>query len=100
MRTGSRQEAGKLPAGEHTVEVHAVSGDSHSLPVFYEVVGSGAASAANGIPPSVIGLVALVALAWVGSLVLIRYRSDEQIEGMLPSFTGRKKQPIDAEIVE
>ena len=93
-------DPGKLPAGEHTVEVHAVSGDSHSLPVFYEVVGSGAASAANGIPPSVIGLVALVALAWVGSLVLIRYRSDEQIEGMLPSFTGRKKQPIDAEIVE
>ena len=93
-------DPGKLPAGEHTVEVHAVSGDSHSLPVFYEVVGSGAASAANGIPPSVIGLVALVALAWVGSLALIRYRSDEQIEGMLPSFTGRKKQPIDAEIVE
>jgi subtilisin family serine protease len=93
-------DPGKLPAGAHTVEVHAVSGDSHSLPVFYEVVGSGAASAANGIPPSVIGLVALVALAWVGSLALIRYRSDEQIEGMLPSFTGRKKQPIDAEIVE
>ena len=63
-------------------------------------MGTDSGSSENGIPSSVIGLVALVALAWVGSLALIRYRSDEQIEGMMPSFMNRKKQVIDAEILE
>ena len=80
--------------------MHAVSGEDHSLPVFYEVMGTDSGSSENGIPSWVIGLVALVALAWVGSLALIRYRSDEQIEGMIPSFMNRKKQAIDAEILE
>ena len=90
----------ELAFGTHTVEVHAVSGGDHSLPVFYEVMGTDSGSSENGIPSWVIGLVALVALAWVGSLALIRYRSDEQIEGMIPSFMNRKKQAIDAEILE
>ncbi|PDH25663.1 MAG: hypothetical protein CND84_00915 [Marine Group II euryarchaeote MED-G35] len=90
----------KLSGGNHTIEVHAVSGDFHSLPVLYEVAGAGSGSSANGIPSWVIGLVALVALAWVGSLVLIRFRSDEQIEGMMTSFMNRKEQVIDAEIIE
>jgi serine protease AprX len=90
----------KLTDGKHTIEVHAVSGDSHSLPVFFEVTGLGSGSSANGIPPAVIGLVALVASAWIGSLVLIRYRSDTQIEGMLSSFGSRNNQVIDAEIID
>jgi hypothetical protein len=90
----------KLPPGQHIVEVHAVSGSSHSLPVFFEVVGSGSGSSANGIPPAVVGLVALVASAWIGSLVLIRYRSDDQIEGLLSSFGRQQNQVIDAEIIE
>ena len=90
----------KLSGRNHTIEVHAVSGDFHSLPVFYEVAGAGSGSSVTGIPSSVIGLVALVALAWVGSLVLIRFQSDEQIEGMMASFTNRKEQVIDAEIIE
>jgi serine protease AprX len=90
----------ELAIGTHTVEVHAVSGGDHSLPVFYEVMGTDSGSSENGMPSWVIGLVALVALAWVGSLALIRYRSDEQIEGMIPSFMNRKKQAIDAEILE
>ncbi len=93
-------DSDKLPHGNHTIEVHAVSGDFHSLPVFYEVAGYGSGSSANGIPSSVIGLVALVALAWVGSLVLVRFRSDEQIEGAMASFMNRKEQAIDAEIIE
>ena len=90
----------KLPIGQHTVEVHAVSGGSHSLPVFFDVVGAGSGSSTNGIPPEVVGLVALVAFAWIGSLVLIRYRSDDQIEGLLSSFKRQQEQVIDAEIVE
>jgi len=90
----------ELPSGNHIIEVHAVSGGAHSLPVFYEVMGSGSALSDNGLPSWVIGLVALVALAWVGSLVLIRYQSDEQIEGMMSSFMNRNKQVLDAEIIE
>ena len=90
----------KLPPGQHIVEVHAASGSSHSLPVFFEVVGSGTDSSANGIPPAVVGLLALVASAWIGSLVLIRFRSDDQIEGVLSSFGRQQNQVIDAEIIE
>jgi len=90
----------KLPSGTQTVEVHAVSGDSHSLPVFFEVVGSGSDASADGVPSYVIGLVALVALAWVGSLVLVRFRSDDQIEGILHSLGNRGEQAMDAEIIE
>ena len=36
----------ELSEGQHIVEVHASSGDSHSLPVFYEVTGRG-----EGNPP-------------------------------------------------
>jgi len=92
-------DPGKLDNGEHSIEVHAVSGGSHSLPVFFEVFGSGGDTSSNGIHPAVIGLVALVASAWMGSLVLIRYRSDDQIEGMISSVTKRG-QAIDAEIVD
>ena len=90
----------KLSTGKHTIEVHAVSGSSHSLPVFFEVDVSGSESSANGIPPAVIGLVTLVASAWIGSLVLVRYRSDDQIEGLLSSFRRRQNQIIDAEIID
>jgi hypothetical protein len=90
----------KLPAGQHTVEVHAISGSSHSLPVFFEVVGSGSGSSTNGTPSAVVGLVVLVASAWIGSLVLIRYRSDDQIEGLLSPLRRQHNQVIDAEIVE
>jgi hypothetical protein len=90
----------KLSTGKHTIEVHAVSGSSHSLPVFFEVDVSGSESSANGIPSAVIGLVTLVASAWIGSLVLVRYRSDDQIEGLLSSFRRRQNQIIDAEIID
>ncbi|RJU86012.1 MAG: hypothetical protein DWB89_04535 [Candidatus Poseidoniales archaeon] len=89
-----------LPEGQHTVEVHASSGDSHSLPVFYEVMGDGAGFSPQGVPTAVIGLVVLVALAWVGSLVLVRLRSDEEIESMLPNMNRAIEDAIDAELVD
>ena len=89
-----------LPEGQHIVEVHAVSGESHSLPVFYEVTGEGEGLSSQGVPTAVVGIVVLVALAWVGSLVLVRLRSDEEIEGMLPSMGRRTEAVIDAELVD
>ncbi len=93
-------DPGDLPEGQHTVEVHASSGGSHSLPVFYEVMGGGAGFSPQGVPTAVIGLVVLVAMAWVGSLVLVRLRSDEEIESMLPNMSGAIEDAIDAELVD
>ena len=93
-------EPGDLPEGQHTVEVHASAGDSHSLPVFYEVTGFGAGSSSQGVPTLVVGLVVLVAMAWVGSLVLVRLRSDEEIEDLLPSIGRSTEGVIDAELVD
>ena len=82
------------------MEVHASAGDSHSLPVFYEVTGEGAGPSSQGVPTSVVGLVVLVAMAWVGSLVLVRLRSDEEIEGLLPSIGRSTEGVLDAELVD
>jgi serine protease AprX len=90
----------KLPEGQNTVEVHAVYGNKHSLPNFFEVYGSGSDIYSQGMPPVVIGIVLLVAFAWVGSLVFVRLRSDEEIEAMLPSFGKVLEEPIDAEILD
>ncbi len=100
----------KLPAGEHTIEVHAVAGAMHSLPVFHQVNGTGAAQTALGIPPLAIGVIALVAIAWVASLVLIRYRSDDEIEAIIETVRSRESngtqidtdidEVVEAEIIE
>ena len=82
------------------MEVHASAGGSHSLPVFYEVTGEGAGYSSQGVPTAVVGFVVLVAMAWVGSLVLVRLRSDEEIEGMLPSMGRSPEAVIDAELVD
>tara|TARA_Y100000588_G_scaffold296806_1_gene317381 strand:- start:336 stop:2363 length:2028 start_codon:yes stop_codon:yes gene_type:complete len=89
----------KLSPGEHIVEVHAVSGSMHSLPVFYTVTGSGGESSGSSIPLSAIALVSLVFLAWCASLALVRFRSDDQIEGIISSFGNSGADVIDAEII-
>ena len=35
-----------IPEGQHIVEAHAVSGNSHSLPVFFEITGKPSSSSA------------------------------------------------------
>lgn len=92
----------KLPAGEHTIEVHAVAGEMHSLPVFHTVIGTGSGESSMGIPPVAIGIVALVAIAWVASLVLIRYRSDDEIEAIIENARSRDStnNHADADIEE
>ena len=79
----------ELEEGQHIVEVHASSGDSHSLPVFYEVTGEGGGASSRGIPTAALGLVVLVAMGWAGSLVLARLRSPDGEEAA-----------IDAELVD
>ncbi len=89
----------KLPMGGHVVEIHATSGNMHSLPVFYGVNGTGSQTSDSNIPLSAIVLVSLVFLAWCSSLVLVRFRTDDQIEGMISSLGKSDSDVIDAEIV-
>ena len=90
-------DSSQLSSGNHTVEVHAVAGAMHSLPVFFEITGTESDSGSLAIPPIAIGIVVVVALTWVASLVLIRIRSDDEIEAIIDSV--RNLDEID-EVVE
>ena len=90
-------DSSQLSSGNHTVEVHAVAGAMHSLPVFFEITGTESDSESLAIPPIAIGIVVVVALTWVASLVLIRIRSDDEIEAIIDSV--RNLDEID-EVVE
>ena len=84
------------------MEVHAVAGAMHSLPVFFEIEGTGAGSESMSIPPIAIGIVIVVALAWVASLVLIRFRSDDEIEAIISSVRNRDEieDVVEAELLD
>ena len=91
-----------LSSASHKIEVHAVSGESSSLPVFANVVGTEGGESASGIPAIAIGFVALVALTWVSSLVLIRFRSDDEIDDMISNIKNRNQidEVVEAELIE
>jgi len=84
------------------VEVHAVAGSMHSLPVFFKIEGTGGTSESLAIPPIAIGIVVVVALAWVASLVLVRMRSDDEIETMINSIRNRNEieEVVEAELLD
>ncbi len=91
-----------LSSASHKIEVHAVSGEFSSLPVFANVVGTEGGESASGIPAIAIGFVALVALTWVSSLVLIRFRSDDEIDDMISNIKNRNQidDVVEAELIE
>ena len=74
----------------------------HSLPVFFEIEGTGSSSESLAIPPIAIGIVVIVALAWVASLVLIRMRSDDEIETMINNIRNRNEieEVVEAELLD
>ena len=53
-------------------------------------------------PPIAIGIVIVVALAWVASLVLIRLRSDDEIEAIINSVRNRDEieEVVEAELLD
>ena len=89
----------ELPLGGMEFEVRAISGSSQSLPSFATVHGTSEGDSEFSVPPSVIGLVALVFFAWCASLVLVRLRTDVEIEGIISSLGNSKGQVIEAEIL-
>ena len=84
---------------QHEIEVRSISGSAQSLPSFASFIGSGGEESSFAVPPIVIGLVGLVFLAWCASLLLVRLRSDIEIDGMISNLGASKSQVIDAEIV-
>ena len=73
----------KLTIGEHVIEVHAVSGSMHSLPVFFEISGTGSEDNAFSIPPIAIGIVAISTFTLISYLVFIRFHSYDVIEEII-----------------
>lgn len=61
-----------MPSGEHSVEVHAVSETSHSLPVFYEFNVTKSSSDSLSVSPILVGVIILVSVGWVSSIALTR----------------------------
>ena len=63
---------------------------------------SGGLSEPMSIPPIAIGIVIVVALAWVASLVLIRFRSDDEIEAIINSVRNRDEieEVVEAELLD
>ena len=96
----------KLGLGPHQIEVRAVSGDSVSLTIFVTVYGSADPSSDLSVPPMVIVLVASVFAIWVASVVLVRVRSDGEIDSIISNLRGSKSVKfisggaIDAELLE
>jgi subtilisin family serine protease len=89
----------ELPEGELEFEVRAISGSSQSLPSFATVHGTRAGDIEFSVPPAVIALAVFVFIAWCASLVLVRLRSDIEIEGIISSMGGSKGQVMEAEIL-
>ena len=85
--------------GDHEIEVRAVSGDMHSLPSYANVHGLGNTDSEFSAPPLVIALVVGVFFVWCASLLFVRFRSDEEIDGLLSRVRRPSEDFLDAEIV-
>ena len=94
-----------MSPGGHSVEVHAVSGLSHSLPVFFEFNVTGSSSDSLSISPVLVGVIILVSVGWVSSIALTRSFSPlatiSIVNDLLSkSGNGDNQAIMDAEIIE
>lgn len=95
----------EMSPGGHSVEVHAVSGLSHSLPVFFDFNVTKSSSDSLSISPVLMGVIILVSLGWASSIALTRSFSPlatiSIVNDLLSKLDNREDQPImDAEIIE
>jgi len=96
----------RIGKGPHIIEVRAVSGDSVSLPVIVTVNGTAESSTNFSVPPLVIALVGVVFTIWIASVVLVRLRSDGEIDEFITRLRGSKSVDfmpggaIDAELLD
>ena len=60
----------KMSSGNHTIEVHSVSGEWRSLPVFSEFSSNSSNAESDYFSPVILGVVVLFALGWATSIAL------------------------------
>nr|AIE92053.1 Subtilisin-like serine protease [uncultured marine group II/III euryarchaeote AD1000_19_G08] len=89
----------KLGEGPHQIEVRAVSGESHSLPVLATAHGTAGSSSNFSVPPLVIFGIVVVFVIWLASLSLVRLRSDGEIDSLLSRWRREEDSAIE-EVLE
>ena len=89
----------KLGEGPHQIEVRAVSGESHSLPVLATAHGTAGSASNFSVPPLVIFGIVVVFVIWLASLSLVRLRSDGEIDSLLSRWRRDEDSAIE-EVLE
>ena len=89
----------KLGEGPHQIEVRAVSGESHSLPVLATAHGTAGSASNFSVPPLVILGIVVVFVIWLASLSLVRLRSDGEIDSLLSRWRREEDSAIE-EVLE
>ncbi len=89
----------KLGEGPHQIEVRAVSGDGHSLPVLATVYGTAGSASDFSVPPLVIFGIGVVFVIWLASLSLVRMRSDGEIDSLLSRWRREEDSAVE-EVLE
>ena len=93
----------KLGDGPHQIEVRAVSGEGHSLPVLATVHGTADSASDFSVPPLVIFGIVVVFVIWLASLSLVRMRSDGEIDSLLSRWRREEdsavEEVLEAEII-
>ena len=94
-----------MSQGEHSVEVHAVSGLSHSLPVFFEFNVTKSSSDSPSVSPALLGVIILISVGWVSSIALTRSFSPQAAISVVNDLLSKSRHGdneaiMDAEIIE
>ena len=89
----------KLGEDPHQIEVRAVSGESHSLPVLATVHGTSGSASNFSVPPLVIFGIVVVFVIWLASLSLVRLRSDGEIDSLLSRWRREEDSAVE-EVLE
>ena len=94
-----------MSPGEHSIEVHAVSGLYHSLPVLLEFNVTESSSDSLPISPVLVGVIILVSVGWASSIALTRsfypLAAISIFNDLLrKSGNGDNQAIMDAEIIE
>ena len=90
----------KMTSGEHTVEIHAVSGALHSLPVFFDFNVTKSDSSQSILPPIILGVSALVALGWVSSIAITRSASPLALIPIIEDLRNKRNQVANSGVME
>ena len=82
------------------MEIHAVSGALHSLPVFFDFNVTKSDSSQSILPPIILGVSALVALGWVSSIAITRSASPLALIPIIEDLRNKRNQVANSGVME